>query len=668
MPNQLLYGVAYYYEYLPCDRMEKDFEMMNRAGINCIRIAESTWSTWEPRDGVFDFTCLHRVLSAAASHGLSVIVGTPTYAIPSWMAEKYPDILADTHHGRNRYGCRQNFDITHPGYRFHAERIIRRLCEEVRDYDCVIGFQIDNETKAYDTCCPRVQRMFRDWLKDRFPTPEDLNREMGFAYWSNSIADYADLPDVRGTINASFGAEFEAFQRRLVTEFLLWQRRIVDEYRRPDQFVTHNFDFEWRAYSFGYQGGVDHFEAADAVTIAGCDIYHPSESALTGAEIAFCGSITRGLKKDNYLVLETEAQGNFGWLPYPEQLTLQAFAHLANGADGVNYWHWHSIHNACESYWKGVLSHDFSENAVYREACRIGNAMKRLSPNLLHLKKTSRVAILAGNRSMNGIKWFPYAGMMETPPISYNDFLRWMADACYELNVEYDVVNDSARDFSAYDVLLVPSLYSAPEDLIEAIRDYVKDGGHLIATPRSFFSNEHLKIYADAQPHGLTDCFGVTYDRFTKPVDVELASDRVELPAHVKVSHWMEMLEPAGAEVLATYRHPEWGGVPAVTKNAFGAGQAVYIGAWFEKEGLKALLRSLFPQFGIAFSGVEFPLILRTGTNREGHTIRYCLNFSGSAQTLPAGLAFGTELLGGDTVSAADSVTLPKWGVKIFES
>ena len=61
------------------------------------------------------------------------------------------------------------------------------------------------------------------------------------------------------------------------------------------------------------------------MTVAGCDIYHPSQSLLTGEEITFCGNISRSLKKDNYLVLETQAQGNIAWLPYPGQLRLQAY-------------------------------------------------------------------------------------------------------------------------------------------------------------------------------------------------------------------------------------------------------------------------------------------------------------------------------------------------------
>ena len=71
------------------------------------------------------------------------------------------------------------------------------------------------------------------------------------------------------------------------------------------------------------QPEVNHYHAARALTIAGVDIYHPSQDALTGAEIAFGGDMTRSLKNDNYLVIETEAQGWPGWTPYRQLLPME---------------------------------------------------------------------------------------------------------------------------------------------------------------------------------------------------------------------------------------------------------------------------------------------------------------------------------------------------------
>ena len=73
---------------------------------------------------------------------------------------------------------------------------------------------------------------------------------------------------MENTINASLACAFFRYQRQQVTEYLAWQAEIVREYAQPHQFVTHNFDFEWRGYSYGVQPRVDHFAAAQALDIA----------------------------------------------------------------------------------------------------------------------------------------------------------------------------------------------------------------------------------------------------------------------------------------------------------------------------------------------------------------------------------------------------------------
>ena len=158
--DHLLYGVAYYDEYMPVDRLAEDIAMMQKAGINTVRIAESTWATCEPRDGEFDFSHVERVMDAMERAGIQVIIGTPTYAIPPWLVKKYPDVLAVTKICRGIYGPRQIMDITHPGYLFHAERVIRKLMEVTAHRKCVIGFQLDNETKPYGTAGENAQKQF----------------------------------------------------------------------------------------------------------------------------------------------------------------------------------------------------------------------------------------------------------------------------------------------------------------------------------------------------------------------------------------------------------------------------------------------------------------------------------------------------------------------------
>ena len=684
--DKLYFGAAYYSEYLPYDRVEKDMEMMEKAGMNVIRIAESTWSTLEPQEGVYDFTHIDRMLDAAARHHISVIVGTPTYAVPTWLVKKYPDILAITQNGRERYGHRQNMDITNPDYLSHAERVIRVLMEHVKDVPHVIGYQLDNETKSYGTAGPRVQAMFVDYLKENFPDINDFNHEFGLDYWSNRVNDWEDFPDVRGTINQSLAAEFCKFQRSLVTKFLSWQADIVREYKRDDQFITQNFDFDWTTHSIGYQSQVDQYDASRCMTVAGADIYHPSNEELTGAEITVCGNISRSLKKDNYLILETEAQGLTPWLPYPGQLRLQAYSHIANGSNSVMYWHWHSIHNAIESYWKGVLSHDFSENETYREAVVIGNEWNKIGSHLKNLKKENKIAIMLDNASLTGFTQFP---LEKAGANGYNTVMRWFSDALYRLNIEYDMISSREQDFSGYECLIVPALYSAPESLLLALDSYVRNGGHLITTFRSGFSDEYLKIYPDMQPHILHECLGLLYDQFTHPhhVDIVPVQSDVMAAAQEHFSHpddsafsltssaceWMELITCDTAVPVLKYSHPAYERYAAAAKNQYGNGSTLYFGTMFENdELLESVLLSFLHETG--FSGGDlssdaphYPLIIKRGINDSGKELCYYLNYSKDPVSVTHHGKNGVELISEAAIVCGDKIDLGGWGVAVVE-
>lgn len=672
--KKLLYGAAYYDEYMPYDRLQQDVAMMKKAGINTVRIAESTWSTCEPQEGVFDFSHVERVMDAMEEAGINVIIGTPTYAIPTWMVKSHPDVMAETVKGRGIYGARQIMDITHPVYRFYAERVIRKLMECTAHRKCVIGFQVDNETKYYGTAGKNVQEKFVKYLRKKFNNDLDaMNHEFGLDYWSNRINAWEDFPDVRGTINGSLGAEFEKFQRTLVDEFLSWQADIVNEYRREDQFITHNFDFEWRGYSYGVQPDVNHYHAAKALTIAGTDIYHPTQDDLTGAEIAFGGDMTRSLKRDNYLVLETEAQGYPGWTPYKGQLRLQAYSHLANGANSVMYWHWHSIHNSFETYWRGLLSHDMQENAPYREACIIGNEFSRLGSHLVNLKKKNEVAILVSNEALTALKWF---GIEATAAgdhgIGYNDVVRWLYDTLFKMNVECDFVWPESDNLDQYKAIFVPALYAAPDELLEKLKQYTTNGGTLVATFKTAFANENVKVSHEMQPHILSNCFGISYQQFTFPKNTGLSGSIIngtakdsDEKAEAKV--FMELLMPQEAEVLASYDHYNWKEYAAITKNHYGKGTAIYIGCMTDDNTLKAVLTEALNSAEVEIPEYSWPVIVRKGINDLNKCVRYILNYSAEEQNVIYHGANGTELFSEESVQDGDTVTVLPWNLKIVE-
>ncbi|WP_442591760.1 beta-galactosidase [Pedobacter sp. AW31-3R] len=661
--NKLLFGVAYYDEYMPYERLDKDVKMMKETGINVVRIAESTWSTMEPQEGVYDFSHIDRVLNAMHKAGISVIIGTPTYAVPTWLVKKHLDVLAITPRGQNQYGPRQNMDITNVYYLKHAELGIRKMLEHIKDHPAIIGYQIDNETKPYGTSGPNVQAQFVAYMKKRYPSLDSLNKIFGLDYWSNRINSWEDFPSVNGSINASLTAEFGKFQRSLVTNFLGWQAKIVREYKKPNQFITQNFDFDWKGYSYGIQTEVDHFDAAKVLDIAGVDIYHPSQNKLTGAEISFGGDVTRSMKGGkNYLVMETEAQGFAEWVPYPQQLRLQAFSHIASGANMVSYWHWHSIHNSAETYWKGLLSHDFEPNHTYLEAQTIGADFKKIGSHLVNLKKKNEVAILFSNEALTAYNSFG--------PDNYNSILRPMYDVLYTMNVGTDFIDPGSKNMEDYKLIIVPALYAAPDSLLQRLNRFVKNGGHILYTFKSGFADEHNKVRTSRQPGIITEACGIQYSEFTKPDHIGLKDDPFHVGSNQNyIEKWMELITPTTAKVLARYDHPEWGTYAAVTQNNYGKGVATYIGCGINTATSEKILENVIKTAGLWGTDQElkFPLIVKSGLNDQGKKIHYYFNYSNAEKTLEYPYKKGKALLSNATVTAKSQLSLPAWGFTIIE-
>lgn len=660
--NKILYGTAYYYEYLPYDRLDDDIKMMREANINVVRIGESTWSTYEKEDGVFDFSSLDLVLDKMYQAGISVIVGTPTYAIPSWLALKYPEVMVQNDGVRQPYGARQIFDITNPAFLYYAERIIRNMVEHVKNHPAIIGYQVDNETKHYGTSSDNVQKKFVTYVKKEFN--EDityLNKEFGLDYWSNRIDSWENFPSMDGTINGSLKAEFEKFRHQIVTDYLEWQVKIVKEYATETQFVTHNFDFEWRGQSYGIQPEVNHFDASEPLDIVGGDIYHPSQSLLTGAEVSFGGDVLRSLKNNNYFIMETQAQAFKQQVPYPGQLRLLAYSHIASGANMVEYWHWHSIHNSFETYWKGILSHDFKPNPIYKEVVRTGKELTNLSDKLVNLKAKAEVAFLVSNQSFSALNEFPFS---ETK--NYNDIFRLLYDQFYYLNIRTDILDETHINLDKYKLIVVPPLYSVSDDFLHKLNKFVADGGHVMYMFKSGFTDEHVKVRTEVQPGIISDACGIHYDLFVDPEDCELVPSGDAITSKERhLTDWMELLVPDTAEVLASYSNPNWSGYAAVTLNNYGEGSAMYIGCLPSKSIIKDLIMYYINKIGLEISDSTFPIVVKSATNEKGNNIVFYLNYSEKTQNFSINSG-GVDLVTNDKVDT--NLSLEPWGVAIIEN
>ncbi len=193
--DNILYGAAYYHEYMPYERLDEDVRMMKEAAISVVRVGESTWSLFEPREGEFEFDWMDRIIDKFYEAGIKVILGTPTYSIPAWLWHKHPEVLLDYRNGAEAsYGIRQNMNITNPTFLFYSERIIRKMMEHYASHPGIIGFQVDNETEARGVNNYDFHVSFVNHLKKKYKTPENLNKIWGLNYWGMTIDSWEEVP------------------------------------------------------------------------------------------------------------------------------------------------------------------------------------------------------------------------------------------------------------------------------------------------------------------------------------------------------------------------------------------------------------------------------------------------------------------------------------------
>src|SRR3984893_3639113 len=486
--DTILYGVAYYPEYMPYERADQDIALMQRAGISVVRIGESSWGLWEPEDGKFEFAWMDRVVEKLHAAGIRIILGTPTYSIPAWMYKKHPEIVVTRLGGQYLYyGPRQNTDLANPTYRLYCERVIRKILEHYKNNPAIIGYQIDNETSSGGAANHDVQTGFQEYLKSRFKTVDQLNKVWGLNYWGQRLNDWSELPPRDGIINPGWKLEWERYSQWMTTDFLAWQAVIVNEYKRPEQFVMHDFAGPPRPE-------VNESEVVRTLDIAAANPYHGTQDRFDGEASSYVGDYVRSLKKTNYLITETNAEA-IGWdskeqfPPYDGQLRLDVYTHVSSGANMVEYWHWHSIHYGQEMYWKGLLGHDLQPGRAYEEVSRAAHELKRIGPEITDFQRKNQVAILYSNDSNYGIEFMKFSDRE-----NYRSILRQMYRVLYRANIGVDFVFPESMNLADYKVIVVPSLYIASDALLQRLADYVRGGGNLVMAFKSGFCNEYSTV------------------------------------------------------------------------------------------------------------------------------------------------------------------------------
>lgn len=696
---RVLFGAAYYHEYQPPDRLKADLDLMAEAHFSVIRVGESVWSTWEPEDGRFNLEWLEPVLNGAHERGISVILGTPTYAVPPWLARLYPEIAGERSTGaRIPWGARQEADFTHPAFKFHAERVIRRITGRYAGHPAVIGYQVDNEPGLQLFHNHGVFQRFTDSLRRAYGDVETLNSEWGLVYWSHRLSTWADLWTPDGNVQPQYDVAWRRFQADQTTEFIAWQAAIVREYARAEQFVTTCISYGRRA--------IDDDRLTDALNITSGNPYYRMQDALerpdhhgephddffTNGVWALYLSADRmfASRQEPFLVTETDATHiGSSWdnrPAYDGQRRQAAWALISRGATMIEYWQWNTLRFGHETYWGGILPHSNEPGRTFSELAAFGSELDTAGELVTQLSPDADVAMLYSTPTRWLMESYPLLARADDSPDSrsyagfLNPFYRGALDAGLQIRLYHtrqltgdtasDHLSDPSQAARQHPVLVVAGHYMADDATLDWLVAYAAAGGHLILGPQTGYADREGRARAERQPARIASAAGVWFDEFSNlSRDLPVTSapgGELALPPEAAGTRWLDGLQLSGAQELAHYQHPHFGQWPAVTSAAHERGRITYVGTIPNPAFARAIFQWIGPVTGRpTWKDLPPSATATSGVGLTGRRIHFLHNWSWTVTQAVAPCLLH-DVLTDERFDIGEPVPLGSWDVRVL--
>ena len=589
-------GVCYYPEHWPEAMWAEDARRMRELGIGFVRIGEFAWSRIEPRRGEFQWAWLDRAFATLGAEGLKIVLGTPTATPPKWLMDEYPEIAPVDIEGRPRgFGSRRHYSFSSPVYRRESARIVEAIAERYGQHPALAGWQTDNEYGCHDTILswgPADLMAFRNWLRNRYQTPDQLNEAWGSVFWSMEVTEFDEVELPHLTVTEASPAARLDFRRFSSAQVRAYDQLQTDIIRRlsPGRWITHNY--------MGFFTEFDHFDVGDGLDFASWDSYpigfverfpFSSEERERWQETShpdiapFHHDLYRAVGRGRFWVMEQQP-GPVNWAPYnpipaPGMVKLWTLEAHAHGAEVVSYFRWRQAPFAQEQMHAGLNLPGLQElSPGGREAATAADDLERLGD----LPSTARAPVAL-------VFDYEAAWLFKTQPQGVGfDYLelgfRWY-EAIRRLGLDVDVVRPGAS-LDGYALVLTPSLPIVREAAEAA---FAAAPGLLVFGPRTGSKTPHFSIPGGLPPGPL---------RSLVPLRViEAASMRPGVTKAVEgaigggAERWWEHIE-TGANVLSRFAD----GGPAL----IASGRAHYVGFWPDTATLGALMRRFAGAAGLA--------------------------------------------------------------------
>ena len=231
---------------------------------------------------------------------------------------------------------------------------------------------------------------------------------------------------------------------------------------------------------------------------------------------------------------------------------------------------------------------------MFREVTQVGESLEQLQ-EVAGAVTEAKVAVVFDWES----RWaMEDAQGPRNQGLFYKETVEKSYYAFRKLGVDVDMI-DMEQELDDYAVIAAPMLYMFRAGFEEKVRKFVEKGGRFILTYWSGIVDETDLCFLGGTPHGLMDVMGLRsteidglYDGESN-VGIPAAGNSLHMAKSYTCTTLCDLVKTSTAETLMVYGEDFYAGMPALTRNNFGEGQAYYVCADFEQAFYDELYRKI---------------------------------------------------------------------------
>src|SRR6056297_908445 len=584
----------------------EDLKMIKDLGFNTVR----TWVEWqkaEPRQGEFNFENLELLLELADEVGLKVFIQMYADSAPEWVGKQNPDAKFQTQSGvmiesQSAPGyCPDHSDVREAIMNFytHTAKVATR-------YDNFYGWDlwsephiinwanIDYVQNAQFCYCPYTQQRFREWLKTKYQTLEQLNTA-----WHREFIEWEDVSPPRFSTILSY------------TDYLDWKtfiyEKLAEDLRMRYDAVRmgdpHNVITSHAAVSsiiisphMGV-GATDDFLMSDGVDYYGVSLYpkhnHPDRHWPAWRVMNFM-DFTRSANRENKGWYVGELQAGKGTIALlvsdpvtPGDHNVWAWSAISKGAQAINIYSLYPMSSGYESGGYGLINQD---GTLTPRAKNVGNIARTVTEHMDLLLDSEPV------HAEVALVYNPLSQMVGGAqrryeyPSGHHDSLIGYYRVFAENNIPVDFIHRrdfESEDLSQYKLVILPWSMMLTQEAADGVKNYVENGGFAVVEARTGWNDER-GYSSDVIPGmGLSEVFGVREKEVWMreehlPMTVTQNSIFSDEEAVASLSGFLygttfDVLNEDDTSIIANFDQT---GDPIVVHHTYGRGQTVAIGSF----------------------------------------------------------------------------------------